>query len=114
MKTLRLKFPGLIGRIALLILVQLMCYQLVRAQSLVTGVVKDETGATMPSVTVQVKGKGLTTVTDLNGKFTINAAASDILQFRFVGYVLKEVPVGTQSTLDISLEPDSKGLSEVA
>lgn len=113
MKTPRLKFSGIFTRAALVILIQLLCYQFVSAQSQVTGVVKDETGTTMPSVTVMVKGKNVLTSTDVNGKFSINAAKSDVLQFRFVGYQIKEVPVGDQTTINISLQPDSKDLSEV-
>jgi TonB-dependent starch-binding outer membrane protein SusC len=113
MKTPRLKFSRIISRSALLFLIRLLCYQLVSAQSLVSGVVKDETGNTIPSVTVQVKGKSISTSTDLNGKFSISAAKTDILQFRFVGYQTKEVPVSDQTIVNVSLQPDTKDLSEV-
>jgi len=113
MKTPRLKFSGVVSRAALLILIQLLCYQLVSAQSQVSGIVKDETGTPMPSVIIQIKGKSASTTTDVNGKFIINAAKSDILEFRFVGYQPREIPVGDKSTINISLEPDNKSLSEV-
>ncbi len=113
MKTPRLKFPVIISRIAMIILIQLLCYHLANAQSQISGVVNDETGGPLPSVIIQVKGKSVTTTSDVNGKFTISAASSDILQFRFVGYQAKEVKVGTQTTLNVSLQPDSKDLSEV-
>src|SRR6202012_5583993 len=113
MKTPRLKFPGIITHIVMMILIQLLCYHLANAQSQVSGVVKDETGGPLPSVIIQVKGKSVTTTTDVNGKFTISAASSDVLQFRFMGYQAKEVKVGSQTTLNVSLQPDSKDLSEV-
>jgi TonB-dependent starch-binding outer membrane protein SusC len=113
MKTPRLKFSGIISRIAMIVLIQLLCYHLADAQSQVSGVVKDETGGPLPSVIIQVKGKSVTTTSDVNGKFTISAASSDVLQFRFVGYQPKEVKVGNQTTLNVSLQPDSKDLSEV-
>ncbi len=69
MKKRRLKLSAIISRAAILILIQLLCCQLTNAQSLVTGTVKDENGATMPGVTVQVKGKSTYKTTELNGKF---------------------------------------------
>jgi TonB-linked SusC/RagA family outer membrane protein len=113
MKTPRLKFPVTISRIAMILLIQLLCYHLANAQSQVSGVVNDETGGPLPSVIIQIKGKSVTTTSDVNGKFTISAASSDVLQFRFVGYQPKEVKVGSQTTLNISMQPDSKDLSEV-
>lgn len=113
MKTPRLKFPVIISRIAMIILIQLLCYHLANAQSQISGVVKDETGGPLPSVIIQVKGKSVTTTSDVNGKYTISASSSDVLQFRFVGYQAKEVKVGNQTTLNINLQPDSKDLNEV-
>lgn len=112
MKTPRLKISG-IGRVALAVLIQLLCYQFVSAQSQISGVVKDETGTTMPSVTIRVKGKDINTSTDLNGSFKIKADKTDVLQFRFIGYEAKEVLVGDQLTLNVTLQPDNKNLSEV-
>jgi len=113
MKTPRLKLPGKISISLLLILVQLLCHYSASAQSPVSGIVKDETGAPLPSVVVQVKGKNILATTDVNGKFTISAAGSDVLQFRFIGFLTKEVSIGNQTTLNVSLVPDSKDLSEV-
>ncbi|MDB5133857.1 MAG: TonB-dependent receptor, partial [Mucilaginibacter sp.] len=100
-------------RAALLILVQILCYQLTNAQTLITGVVKDENGTTLPSVSVQVKGKSTVASTDLNGAYKINANKGDIVQFRFVGYQTQEITVGDQTSVNISLQPDNKDLSEV-
>lgn len=113
MKTPRLKLSGRIGRFALFLLIQLLSYQFVQAQSPVSGTVKDETGTTMPSVVVRVKGKATTTTTDANGLFTIKAVKNDVLQFSFVGYQTQEVTVGNQTKLTINLQPDSKSLNEV-
>ena len=113
MKTLILKFSGIMKCMALLVLVQLLCYQMASAQTQVTGVVKDENGNSLPSVTIVVKGTTKVSSTDVNGKFIITAAASDVLQFRFVGYQTKEVTVGNQTNLTVNLVPDTKDLSEV-
>lgn len=96
-----------------MILIQLLCYHLTYAQSSVSGIVKDETGATLPSVTVQVKGKSVTTTTDVNGAFSINASKTDILQFRYIGFQNLEILVGSQTKLNVTLLSDTKGLNEV-
>src|ERR1700743_497401 len=113
MKTRRLNLSGIIGRAALLILIQLLCYQLSSAQSLVTGVVKDDNGTTIPSVTIQVKGTNVLTSADVNGAFSISAKSTDVLQFRFVGYQTKEVLVGNQTKLNVTLQSETKDLNEV-
>ena len=112
MKKHRLKLSGCIT-FTVLVLVQLLCYQLVSAQSLVTGTVRDDTGGPLPAVTVKVKGKTTSTSTDVNGGFSINAAKTDILQFTYIGFQAKEVLVGSQTKLDVSLVPESSNLSEV-
>ncbi len=112
MKTPRLKLSGSISCM-LFTLILLLCGQLANAQSPVSGTVKDETGLPLPGVSVHIKGKHISTATDANGFFKINAANTDIIQFNFVGYQTKEVAVGNNGNLNISLQPFSRDLSEV-
>jgi TonB-linked SusC/RagA family outer membrane protein len=112
MKTSRLKLSGSMGFL-LFILIQLLCYQLASAQSLISGTVKDDTGLPLPSVTVKVKGKSISTSTDINGAFSINAAQTDVLQFTYIGFQAKEVIVGNQTKINVVLQPESKSLDEV-
>src|ERR1700741_3242943 len=100
MKIHRLQLSGWVGR-SMLILLMLFCYQLTKAQSPVSGTVKDETGLPLPGVSIRVKGKSISTTTDLNGVFKINAAGTDVIQFSFIGYQAKEVTVGNNATLNI-------------
>jgi hypothetical protein len=73
-------------------------------QNIITGVVTSETNETLPGATVALKGaKG--TITDLYGRYKIQAKTGDILTFRFVGYLEQSVTVGDQTTLDIKLQP---------
>ncbi|WP_229253042.1 SusC/RagA family TonB-linked outer membrane protein [Dyadobacter helix] len=67
----------------------------------------------LPGVTVVVKGTQRGTTTDAEGHYTIQAAQSEVLSFSFVGYVLKEVPVGTRSVIDISMAPSVNALDEL-
>jgi TonB-linked SusC/RagA family outer membrane protein len=113
MRILRLKFLGKICRSVLFLLIPLFCFQLANAQSLISGTIKDETGTTVPGVTVGVKGTQAATVTDANGVFAIHAATNDILVISFVGYQTREISIGGQTKISISLTPDTKNLSEV-
>jgi len=63
-------------------------------KKMVTGKVTDEKGASIPGVTIQVKGTYTGTVTDLNGNYKIEVEDKDILIFSFVGYNKQEIPVG--------------------
>ncbi|MFT3948826.1 MAG: TonB-dependent receptor [Agriterribacter sp.] len=80
----------------------------------VTGVVTDEaSSAGIPGVTVNVKGSKTSTQTDADGKFTINVKNAKALVFSYVGYLQKEVAIGSGNVLNVSLSVDAKGLGEV-
>jgi TonB-dependent starch-binding outer membrane protein SusC len=82
--------------------------------SVITGKVTDETdGKTLPGVTVTVKGIRLSTVTDINGKFSISAESNATLLFSFVGYESLEVPLNGQTALNVSMKPSATNLNEV-
>jgi TonB-linked SusC/RagA family outer membrane protein len=82
-------------------------------QDVIKGTVKDETGATLPGVTITIKGAQGGTQTNTSGQYSIAAKAGDVLVFSFIGYQSKEVTVGTQSTVDVTLGTDSKNLETV-
>ncbi|SHN34933.1 SusC/RagA family TonB-linked outer membrane protein [Mucilaginibacter sp. OK098] len=83
------------------------------AQAPVKGVVKDATGETLVGVSVSVKGTSTGTQTDVNGAFTLNANPGDVLVFTYIGYLKKEVTVGTDVNLIVTMQSDSKQLNEV-
>lgn len=84
-----------------------------RIQQSVSGTVTDESGLPLPGATVLVKGTTLGTVTDLDGKFTLEVGEGDILQISYVGYLSKAVAVNGQSIFQIQLEPDATQLEEL-
>lgn len=84
-----------------------------QAGEIVTGQVVDSQGLEIPGVSVLIKGTSNATVTDLEGKFRILAKPADVLIFSFIGFSTKEVLVGQQSTINITLEEDLKQLDEV-
>ena len=77
----------------------------------VSGNVKDAMGAIIGASIVE-KGTTNGTITDMDGNFVLNVQPGATLVVSYVGYKTKEVKVGT-SPLDITLEEDSKVLSEV-
>ena len=82
--------------------------------NLVTGKVTDETGVAMPGVSVQLKGTNMGATTDIDGSFSLqNVPNNAVLVLSFIGYKAQEINVGTQTTFNIKLVPDSKQLEEV-
>ncbi len=81
----------------------------------VTGKVTAQTdGSDLPGANILIKGTQQGTTTDIDGSYSITVpSGQSVLVFSMVGMVTKEVTVGTQTTLDISLEDDSKTLGEV-
>ena len=80
----------------------------------VTGTVTDETGETVIGANVTVKGTTNGTITDINGKFTLNQVQpQSVLVFSFIGYMPQEIPVGNQRTFNVILKEDVQSLEEV-
>lgn len=70
-------------------------------------------GSPLPAVTVAIKGTNKAAQTDASGNYSIRAAVGQTLQFSSVGFLSKEVKIGSGSRIDISLESDNKQLGEV-
>ncbi|MGE5945057.1 MAG: SusC/RagA family TonB-linked outer membrane protein, partial [Flavobacteriales bacterium] len=84
------------------------------AQKTVSGTVTDEAGVPMLGVNVIVKGTTTGTNTDFDGKYSLSVSGnSAILVFSYLGYVTKELAVGSQSVINITLDPDVAALNEV-
>jgi TonB-linked SusC/RagA family outer membrane protein len=80
--------------------------------SQVTGKVTDESGP-VPGVNIIVKGTSTGTISDAQGRFTIQANQGSILQFSFLGYETQEVIIGDQTEIAVVLKEDVLALSEV-
>jgi TonB-linked SusC/RagA family outer membrane protein len=80
----------------------------------IAGKVTDEQGRELPGVNVTVKGTTRGTSTDVNGAYSLEVPEeTDLLVFSFVGYLAREVKIGSATTLDVKLDPDTKALEEV-
>lgn len=76
-------------------------------------VTSQESGESIPGVNILIKGTTIGTVTDVNGKYTLNAPEDGILVFSFIGYKSEEVPVNSRSVIDIAMTTDIQSLQEV-
>ncbi|WP_247235337.1 TonB-dependent receptor [Telluribacter sp. SYSU D00476] len=84
------------------------------SKRMVSGTVRDESGAGLPGVSVVLKGTQRGTTTNAEGEFQLDVPdESSVLVFSFVGYTSQEIVAGSQSNVSITLTPDNKQLEEV-
>lgn len=79
----------------------------------VSGVVTDEKGEPVIGANVFVKGTGTGSVTDTDGRFTLEVPAGATLSVSYIGYTEKQVAVKNQLYLKIVLAEDTKLIDEV-
>lgn len=80
---------------------------------MITGTVKDDANQSVPGVSVLIKGTNTGTVTDINGRFSIEVNSGDVLRFSYIGFKTQEIQVADQSLIDVKLVIDAIGLEEV-
>ncbi|WP_278373175.1 SusC/RagA family TonB-linked outer membrane protein [Segatella bryantii] len=78
----------------------------------ISGTVTDAQGPII-GATVRVVGTKIATVTDFDGRYTLNVPAGATLSVNYVGYIEKKIKVGSQSTIDVTIVEDSQNLNEV-
>lgn len=99
----------------------LACFVLAGTQFLwaqgtvITGTVTGkEDGQPIPGVAVLVKGTTIGTITDFDGKYSLSVPQNAVsLVFSFVGMKTVEVPIEGKTTIDVAMESDVLGISEV-
>lgn len=83
-------------------------------QKLITGTVTEESGMSLPGVSIVVKGTTQGTVTDIDGKFEISVPSdASVLSFSFVGMETQEITVGSQSVINVVMRSDALQVEEV-
>jgi iron complex outermembrane receptor protein len=87
---------------------------LAQAKRTITGDVKDNKGAPVPSATVNVKGTRQSVITDENGHYSINLEkANAVLVFSSQGFATKEMSAQNASELSVTLDIATGDLNEV-
>lgn len=96
-------------------IIQLLMASSLHAQTVkVNGTVKDEKGNAVQAVTVTVKGTAVSTTTDVNGKFSLNAVPPEAtLVFTHVAFTTLEEKAGGRTTIDVILKGQSVEMNEV-
>lgn len=79
----------------------------------ISGTVLGPQGETIIGANVLVKGTTTGSITDVDGKFSLEAAEGDVLQISYIGYNTEEIIVGKQSILKINLKENQQALEEV-
>ena len=79
----------------------------------VTGIVKDANGEPVIGANVTVKGQSIGTITDIDGRFVLDAPKDAVLQITYIGYVSQEVKVSGNKELNVVLKEDTETLDEV-
>lgn len=98
----------------LLVSVQLLFVIMAWAQKTVTGKVTDDKGAALVNASVVVKGTKVGTVTRADGSYSISVpSGSSTLIFSSVDMTTREFSIGSQSAIDVTLNPEDKSLQEV-
>jgi TonB-linked SusC/RagA family outer membrane protein len=83
------------------------------AQTKISGKVIDSKGLPIPGAVVQIKGTSNGTATDIDGKFSIRASKGQVLVVKSVGYAQREIPVGDNTNINVTLAETNSQLNEV-
>ena len=83
------------------------------AQNVVKGTVNDEAGEPIIGATVKVQGTQQGSITDFDGKFSVQAASNATLEISYVGYVSQKVKVAGKTDITVVLKEDAQMLNDV-
>lgn len=86
-----------------LLLLSMSCMHSFAQDLTVTGKVTEESGGEVAGVNVVVKGTSRGTTTNDKGEYSISVEKGKTLTFSFIGFNSKEVTVGSESVIDVSL-----------
>lgn len=100
----------------LYLIAMLLCMLCVQAmaQRTISGKVTDANNLTLPGVNILVKGTNVGTVTDIDGQYSLKVPENaKTLLFSYIGYRTFEKELGSENTIEVTLEEDALGLDEV-
>jgi len=80
----------------------------------ISGMVKSETGESLPSVNIVVEKTTIGTVSGIDGEYSLNVPDSALyLTFSMIGFESNRVEIKGQTVINVNLIPDLVALSEV-
>lgn len=101
-------------KVCVTLFMSMLCLVAFAQSNTITGTVVDASGEPVIGANVTVLGTTNGTITDLDGKFSLQSVPSDAkIQISFIGYIPQTLPVGKQTKFTVTLIEDSKALDEV-
>lgn len=82
-------------------------------QKKIQGIIKDEFGSPLAGASITIKGTTNGTITDGDGKFSLNANTGSVLVVNYLGYHPKEITIDSNSNYEIKLVENSQMLDDV-
>lgn len=79
----------------------------------IQGIVTDIHGEPIIGANVSIKGTQIGTITDLNGRFSLEIEDANSIEVSYIGYLSKVVSTQGKTSLSIVLEEDTQKLDEV-
>lgn len=98
----------------MIVLLCLTSWRVTAQTQSITGIVKSsDDNAGLPGVNILIEGTTAGTVTDGDGRYSIEASTGAVLVFTSIGYLTQRIVVASQSTIDLVLQLDVTSLEEV-
>lgn len=79
----------------------------------VVGIITDKSGEPIIGANILVKGTSIGTITDINGKFSLEVPKNAEIVVSYIGYQEQKIDVRDKSTIKVGLQEDTKILDEV-
>lgn len=86
---------------------------IIQTQTVTGRIISGDANEPLPGVNVVEKGTTNGTVTDIDGRYTIQVNDGAILVFSSVGYVTEEIAVAGRAVIDLAMMPDVTELQEL-
>ena len=102
-----LKVPGI------LFLLLLFSISVFGQTIIVQGIVKDASNTALVGVSIKILGSSGGTITDLDGKYTIQTPANSKLNYSYIGYKAETISVDGKTNINVVLKEDTKLMDEV-
>lgn len=114
MKKNRKKKWAYFGRICLLMLSLTLTLNLsAQSRKTITGVVVDDQGESTIGASVSIKGTTIGTVTDVDGKFSLEVDENATISVSYLGFLTQEIPVAGKTNFHIVLKENAEMLDEI-
>ncbi len=101
-------------KLYLTLCILLSAFAMIAQDRTVSGTIVDSEGQPLPGVNVLIQNTSLGTVSDIDGKFSINVSDNQtVLVFSYVGFQTKEITVGSKNSFNVEMALDVTSLNEV-